>query len=131
MIIVDDRLSLLALAGRYHLGDRVATTWTFHYRLLRALAEPNRFGALSRDANDDVRRFAAEPPGDRLVVLDPREVTARVAELSVAHGLNRLAAELMASGLRYGAAIHLSAGNVGRDWPESMVALGLDLTVVS
>ena len=130
MIIVDDKLSLDALAGRYHRGEQVATTWSFHYRLLRALTDETRWGALSRYATPDLRSFAAAPPSDRLLVLDPRVSTSLAAEFAVDHGLNLLAAELMAAGLLHQAAIHLSAANVGREWPEIMASLGLALTVV-
>lgn len=130
MIIVDDRLSLDALGGHLELGSPVATTWGFHFRLLRALADDTRWGALSRQATQHARRVAARPPDRRLRVLDPRVVTARAAELAIRHDLNLLAAELIASALHHGAVVHLSSPNVGRRWPEVMAAEGIALTVV-
>lgn len=127
MIIVDDKLSLDALAGR--LGSAVATTWCFHYRLLRALSDTARWGALSKVVDPASRRVAADPPAERLTVLDPRLVTERAADLAVRHGLNLLAAELFASALHYGAEVHLSAPNVGRSWRKVAAAEGVALVI--
>lgn len=78
MIIVDDHLALLAIAGqlpdRGHADGPIATTWTFQFRLARALPDTARSGALSRRLSDPeaaLRRVLA-PRADRLVVLDPR-----------------------------------------------------------
>lgn len=130
MIIIDDKLSLDALAGRFEPTEPVAITWSFHYRLLRALRDESRWGALSRTATADVLHIATDPPASRLQVLDPRPVTDDAAQLAVRHGLNVLAAELMAAAKRYQAAVHLSAPNVGRRWPEVMDAEGISLTIV-
>lgn len=121
MIIVDDRLSLDVLAGRMT-AEHVATTWGFHYRLLRALSDDTRWGALSGAATEEARRVAVDPPEARLVVLDPRAVTARAAVLASRHGLNLLAAELFASAAHYGATVRLSEANVGRQWAAVMAA---------
>jgi hypothetical protein len=121
VIIVDDRLALDALAGRSGPGP-VATTWGFHYRLLRALADPAGWGTLSRTVIDEARRLAADPPASRLLVLDPRESTNRAAELSVRHGLNLLAAELVAAAAHHRASVRLHAANVGRRWPDVLEA---------
>lgn len=136
MIIIDDRLSLDALAGRRdRFGaariDVVATTWGFHYRLLRALADDERVGQLSGAAPVALRDRAKEPPASTLVVLDPRDITARAAELAVRHHLNLLAAELAAAAVDHGARIALSAANVGRTWPAVFAAEGIDLQVVA
>ncbi|HET6793692.1 MAG TPA: hypothetical protein VFH45_04585 [Acidimicrobiales bacterium] len=130
MIIVDDRLSLEALGGRLAMDEPPATTWTFHYRLLRALHDGGRWGSLSRTATQDALRVATEPPSSRLQVLDPRPFTGEAAVLAVRHGLNLLAAELMAAARHHRAGVHLSAPNIGRRWPEVMAAEGIDLTVV-
>ena len=129
MIIVDDKLSLDALAG--HLEDvaPVATTWSFHFRLLRALRDGS-WGALSAAATDTARRIAAEPPSGRLVVLDPRAVTGLAAALAAKHRLNLLAAELVAAAVQHRASVRLSAQNVGRRWPEVMAAEHVMLDIV-
>lgn len=129
MIIVDDKLSLEALGRRIDTTDEVATTWGFHYRLLRALQDETRLGALSRHVSQSLRGMVAEPPRDRLVVLDPRLVTRRAAELTVRHGLNLLAAELFASALRHRALVRLSAPNVGRTWAAVAAAEGVALEI--
>jgi hypothetical protein len=128
VIIVDDKLSLDALAGRFG-ATTVATTWSFHYRLMRALSDTARWGALSKVADAGSRRVAADPPAERLTVLDPRIVTERAADLAVRHGLNLLAAELFASAVHYRAEVHLSAPNVGRSWREVAAAEGVALVV--
>ncbi|HEV2370364.1 MAG TPA: hypothetical protein VGR90_10850 [Acidimicrobiales bacterium] len=130
MIIVDDKLCLDALAGRLHSPEPVATTWSFHYRLLRALRDGSRWGALSRTATADAHRLAADPPESRLRVLDPRVVTDEAAGLAVRHGLNLLAAELIAEAKHFRAEVHLSAPNVGLRWADVMAAEGVGLTVV-
>lgn len=130
MIIVDDRLSLEALAGRFGAEGATATTWGFHYRLLRALEDPSRWGVLSRAVTDEIRSLAAEPPASRLRVLDPRQLTSRAATLAARHGLNLLAAELVAGALEYQAGVWLSGANVGRSWPEVMAAEGVELQIV-
>ena len=130
MIIVDDRLSLDALAGRIANEGPVATTWSFHFRLLRALGEEASWGALGRAATERERALAAHPPESRLRVLDPRVVTVMAAELGARHRLNLLAAELVASAVHYRALVRLSARNVGRRWPEVMAAEHVGLEVV-
>ncbi len=131
MIIVDDRLSLEVLAGRrtFSASGPVATTWSFHYRLLRALAQEARLRALTTADAKALRRLAADPPADRLTVLDPRQVTDRAAELARRHRLNLLAAELMASARIHRATVVLSTGNVGRAWPAAFEVERLELRV--
>jgi hypothetical protein len=128
VIIVDDRLSLLALAGRLPRTDVIATTWCFHYRLVRALADP-RAGALSAQVTDGVRRVVAVPPEASLVVLDPRTITERAAALATKHRLNLLAAELVAAAVHHGATVRLSEGNVGRHWRDTFAEEGVTLDV--
>ncbi|HZT67180.1 MAG TPA: hypothetical protein VFA11_15430 [Acidimicrobiales bacterium] len=130
MIIVDDKLALDALARRLVVGETVATTWGFHFRLLRALEDESRWGPLGRSATADARRVAADPPEATLRVLDPRSVTDEAARLAVRHQLNLLAAELVASARRYRAAVHLSEPNVGRRWREVLAEEGITLTIV-
>ena len=129
MIIVDDKLCLDALGGRLEMAEPVATTWSFYYRLLRALRDGSRWGALSRSSTVEALRIAAQPPESRLRVLDPRPITDEAAELAVRHGLNVLAAELLAAARHHGAAVHLSAPNVGRRWPEIMASEGVSLSI--
>jgi hypothetical protein len=134
VIIVDDRLCVEALAGRPITGSSpatvVATTWGFHFRLLRALADDRTIGALTRATPDDIRRGAANPSPGLLFVLDPRPSTAIAAEVAVRHGLNLLASEMVAAAKLHSARVVLSAANVGRRWREVLDAEGISLHVV-
>lgn len=133
MIIVDDRLAREVLAGRRVpvVGRRaVATTWGFHYRLVRALSDDRVEGRLSKAASAKVRAVAAAPPPSVLRVLDPREATAHAARLAIDHRLNLLTAELVASAQVHDAGVVLSEGNVGRTWPALFASLGVPLAVV-
>lgn len=136
MIIVDDRLSLAALAGRrerFGAGDdeAVVTTWSFHYRLVRALADERRVGRLTAAAPAALRARVLTPPAADLVVLDPRPLTATAAEAAVRHGLNLLAAELIAAATVHRARVALSAANVGRTWSAVLAAESIELHVVA
>jgi len=133
MIVVDDRLSLDALAGRGEWADTeaVTTTWGFHYRLVRALTDPKRLGRLTPADPAALIRTAVDPPSDVLVVLDPRRLTATATGMAVRHGLNVLAAELVAAAMVHDAEVWLSEGNVGRSWGSVFAAEGLGLRVVT
>jgi hypothetical protein len=61
-------------------------------------------------------------------VLDPRDITVEAADIAVRHGLNLLAAELIAAAVRHGAEVRLTAGNVGRRWPAAMESEGVSFT---
>jgi len=137
VIIVDDRLSLEALAGRRDRfgatpDDTVATTWGFHSRLVRALTDPSRVGALSEPVPAaELLASAVTPPTEVLQVVDPRELTAAAAAAAVRHGLNLLAAELVAAAIHHHATIALSASNIGRTWRAVFEAEDIELRVVS
>ena len=131
MIIVDDRLCLEALAGRLEGDDDgpVATTWSFHFRLVRAITDDSRVGRLTRATPADLQRAAVDPPSNRLLVLDPREVTRMAAAVARRHGLNLLAAELVASALHHRASLMLDESNVGRSWPSIFESENIRYTV--
>lgn len=132
MIIVDDRLSLEVLAGRMAdqlAGETLATTWGFHYRLVRALSDETRLGRLTSASSATLRRAALAPPSDLLVVLDPRRLTETAAVLAGRHRLNLLAAELFAAAKVHSARVMLSAGNVGRAWPKILASEGVELLI--
>ncbi|HXH59544.1 hypothetical protein [Iamia sp.] len=133
MIIVDDRMAREVLSGRRHptLGDQpVATTWGFHYRLLRALSDNRVDGRLSRSVAKGLRATAVDPPTTVLEVLDPRLTTHAAARLSIDHRLNLLSAGLVAAAQHHGAPVVLSAGNVGRTWPDLFASLSIPLSIV-
>lgn len=135
MVVVDDHLAIRALGGlpipTASSDDVIATTWGFHFRLLRALADPRVDGSLTRTTPDAVRAAAARPPAGRLIVLDPRDVTADAARIAVQHGLNLLASELVASAKAHQARIVVTAANVGGRWQTACDAEGLTLDVVN
>ena len=134
MVIVDDHIALRAIAGADLTGlppGPVATTYSFHYRLARALLDPTVAGVLSREA--DAGRALARvlrPPADRLVVLDPRESIAKAVDVSVRHRANLLLAELVGAALHLGAAVRVTKQNSGRAWPAIMRDEGVDFSVL-
>lgn len=133
MIIVDDRMASAVLSGRRHLvpvAGSVATTWGFHVRLVRALTEDRIDGRLTRTAAGVAPEAVASPPSTVLEIVDPRTTTQAAARLSIDHRLNLLTAELVAAAQVHRAEIVLSAGNVGRRWPDLFASLGIPLTVV-
>ena len=135
MVIVDDHLSLLAIAGRLpdlRADGPVVTTWAFQFRMARALAHSSRQGSLAprvADPNAALRRYL-RPPANRLIVLDPRVSGEQSVRIAVEHRANLLLAELAGSALHYGAAVRLTAANVGRTWPTVMRTEGIDLATV-
>jgi hypothetical protein len=135
VVIVDDHLALLAITG--HLPDLdvagpVATTWSFHYRLARALADTSRTGALSRrlDHPEAALRRVLNPPAHRLVVLDPRTSTAEAVRVATGHGCNLLLAELVGAAASRRAAVRVTRPNRGRTWAQVMTDEGIDFAVV-
>jgi hypothetical protein len=133
VIIVDDRLASEVLAGARSTvpGEGpVATTWGFHYRLVRALADHRVSGQLTRGQPDDLQRASRTPGEHGLIVLDPRELTASTAEASIQHRLNLLTAELVAAAHVHGAEVVLTSGNVGRTWPDLFASLSIPLSVI-
>src|SRR5579862_685508 len=135
MVIVDDHLALLALAGqRLELGapGPVATTTGFQFRLARAVTDSGRSGRLSRELADPSAALARvlSPPAHRLVVLDPRRSMAKAVDVAVHHRANFLLAELVGAALTYGAAVRVTPGNVGRAWTDVMRAHTIDFQTI-
>ena len=135
MIIVDDHLALLAITGRLpdlgHPGP-IATTYGFHFRLARAVAESARSGSLSRrleNAPAALRRVL-RPPANRLVVLDPRSSLDAAVRVATEHSANLLLAELVGAALHHQAALRVTAANAGRSWASVMDAHGVDFATV-
>ncbi len=136
MLIVDDHLGLLAIAGQLPdlpgVDGPVVTTWSFHFRLARALADSARSGTLSRRLAEPAQalRRVLRPPAHRLVVLDPRASVEESVAAAVAHGANLLLAELVGAAVYHGAAIRVTAANRRKAWPRVMEAEGLDFDAV-
>lgn len=133
MILVDDRLAAELLAGRtiaQAVDPERATTWGFHFRVVRAIFDGRVTGVLSRAA-EGAREHVLNPPAAVLTVLDPRLHTVVAAELSTRHQLNLLAADLLAAARTHSADVLVSERNVGRNWSSAFAAEGISLRIVS
>lgn len=136
MLIVDDHLALLAVAGQLpdltDVQGPVATTWAFHFRLARALADSTRSGTLSRRLPEpgQALRRVLNPPANRLVVLDPRASIDEAVAAAVEYGANLLLAELVGAARHHQAAIRVTTANRGKAWPRIMEIEGLDFDAV-
>lgn len=135
MIIVDDHLALLAIAGALpELGQSgpVVTTYSFHYRLARAVSDSVRSGTLSRrlqDAPAALNRVLM-PPANRLVVLDPRASVDEAGSVAVQGSANLLLAELVGAAIHHKAAVRITPANEGRTWVAVMDAAGVDFATI-
>lgn len=135
MVIVDDHLGLLAVSGALPdlgVGGPVVTTYSFQYRMARAVSDSARSGSLSRRLSDPhaALRRVLYPPAHRLVVLDPRASIEEAATVALTHRANLLLAELAGAALHYRAVIRVTPENQGRTWAELMRAEGLDFATV-
>jgi len=132
MIIVDDHLAILAAAGGAPVdGTPVATTYAFWYRLARVLVAPPAQGSLSvRMEAVGGRERLLSPPADRLLVLDPRVSVGTAALVASRNRANLLLAELVGAARHHGAAVRVTAANVGRSWRAVMEDEGIDFDVV-
>ncbi|HEY5246457.1 MAG TPA: hypothetical protein VIJ60_12375 [Acidimicrobiales bacterium] len=136
MIIVDDHLALLALAGRLpdlpNTEGPVATTYAFQFRMVRALTDSTQSGTLSGRLADPAAalRRATQPPAHRLVVLDPRASLGQAVDVATRHPANLLLAELIGAAQHHQAAVRLTPANVGKSWPGVLAAEGIDFGTV-
>lgn len=132
MLLVDDRLAYRSIAGLLpgEIGGwPIATTYGFHYRLVRALASTAVAGALSRHAHHDIALDQViSPSPDRLVVLDPRRSLGPAVGVAARHGVNLLLAELV--GAAKAAGIPVRVTTAGVRWNEVMAAEGIDFAVI-
>lgn len=131
MVIVDDHLALLAIAGRLPdlaADGPVVTTWSFQFRMARAIMDSARSGSLSRQSPDpaSASRRVLHPPAHRLVVLDPRLSIDHAVRVAVTYRANLLLAELVGAGVHHGAAVRVTPANVGRTWEVAMEAESID-----
>lgn len=135
MIIVDDHLALLAIAGSLpELGrpGPVTTTYGFHYRLARAVSDSARSGTLSRrpqEAPGALNRVL-RPPANRLIVLDPRASVDEAVSVAIEGGANLLLAELVGAAVHHRAAVRITPRNEGRTWAAVMAAAGVDFATL-
>jgi hypothetical protein len=135
VVIVDDHLAILAIAGRLpDLGGTgpVVTTCGFQFRMARAVADSSRSGSLSRRLADPSAALARalRPPGDRLTVLDPRASMEQAVGFATRHRANLLLAELAGAALYHRAAIRVTPANRGRTWADVMNHEGIDFATI-
>lgn len=136
MVIVDDHLALLAIAGflpALGAGGPVVTTYTFQYRMARAVADSALSVSLSHGCQ--IRRLPyGEPctrPPHRLVVLDPRASVEEAVQVAIGHRANLLLAELVGAAIHHQAAVRVTPGNQGKTWAELMETEGVDFATVA
>jgi hypothetical protein len=135
VVIVDDHLAILAVAGRLpELGalGPIVTTCSFQFRMARAVADSSRSGSLSRRLTDPTAALtrALRPPGDRLTVLDPRASMEETVGFAARHRTNLLLSELAGAALHHRASIRVTPANQGRTWSELMNDEGIDFATV-
>jgi hypothetical protein len=136
MVIVDDHLALLAIAGGLPdlgVAGPVVTTWSFQFRMARAVADSARSGSLSRRIADPAAgtRRVLHPPAHRLVVLDPRASVDDTIRVAVAHTANLLLAELVGAAVHHHAAIRVTRANQGRSWARVMEGESVDFATIN
>lgn len=136
MIIVDDHLAILAIAGALpDLGRSgpIATTYGFHFRLARAVTDSARSGTLSRRMHNVPAALTKvlRPPAHRLVVLDPRASVGEAVRAGIDHSANLLLAELVGAAVHHRASVRVTQANEGRTWAAVMRAEGIDFATVA
>jgi len=135
VIIVDDHLALLAIVGALpalgHPGP-IVTTYSFQFRLARAVADSARTGTLSRRVVNAPAALARvlRPPANRLVVLDPRTSLEEAVRVATKQAANLLLAELVGAAIRHEAAVRVTPANIGRTWPAVMATSGINFEAV-
>lgn len=135
MIIVDDHLAMLAIAGtlpELNQPGPVTTTYGFHYRLARAVSDSARSGALSRRLQDAPAALnrVLRPPANRLVVLDPRASVDQAVSVAIQRGANLLLAELVGAAVHHRASVRITPRNEGRTWAAVMEATGVNFATL-
>lgn len=135
MIIVDDHLALMAVAGALpdvEGSGPVVTTYSFHYRMARAVSDSARSGSLSQRLPDPPAALnrVLHPPAHRLVVLDPRTSIEEAMHVAIGHRANLLLAELVGAALHHRAAVRITPGNQGKIWAGLMETEGVDFATV-
>jgi len=135
VVIVDDHLALRSVAGSApDLGTSgpVVTTYSFQYRMARAVSDSARSGSLSRRLPDPASAVGRvlNPPAHRLLILDPRSSIAEAIRIVTSYRANLLLAELVGAALHHRAAIRVTPGNAGRSWAEIMEAEGVDFATL-
>lgn len=135
MLIVDDHLALLAIAGQLSdlgMASPIVTTWACQFRLARAVSGSVGSGSLSRRVADPLAAShrVLHPPAHRLVVLDPRASIDRSVRVAITYQANLLLADLVGAAVHHEAAVRVSSANAGTTWARVMEAEGVDFSTV-
>jgi cytosine/adenosine deaminase-related metal-dependent hydrolase len=125
LVIVDDHLSLLLLAGALtaaDFDDDVATTSLWYLRLVSAATTPfsdvrgpGRLARILQSLPDPEAALARilSPPASTLDVLHPMKFARETARLQRERRLNLLAAEMLGAATHHGASLQMAAPNAG------------------
>lgn len=136
MIIVDDHVAILAIAGAppdIGRSGPIATTYGFHFKArprCRRLRSFRHAVAPDRECAGRAHDGALRPPAHRLVILDPRATVGESVRMGVQHGANLLLAELVGAAVHHRAAVRVTPANEGRAWAAVMTAEGVDFATV-
>jgi hypothetical protein len=136
LVIVDDHLALLVLAGVpvADLDDDIATTSLWYLRLVSAATAPPSDaqgpGRLARTLASLPDREAAlsrilHPPRTTLEVLHPMDFAVETARMQRERRLNLLAAETLGAASHHGASIRVAAPNAGGPIEQAARADGI------
>lgn len=140
MVIVDDHLTLLALADAIpvaEFGDDVATTSLWYLRLVSAATAPPPVhgpGRLERILQSLPEPSAAlerilNPPRTTIQVLHPMEFAVETARMQRERRLNLLAAETLGAAAHHEASIFVAEPNAGGPIERAATAEGITYAV--
>ncbi len=137
MVIVDDHLALLTLAG-VEIGDDVSTTSLWYLRLVSAATAPPEGvhgpGRLGRILHSLPHPAAAlerilHPPRATLQILHPMDFAVETARMQRERRLNLLAAETLGAAAHHGASVVVAAPNAGGPIEAAAEAEGIAYTI--
>lgn len=142
MVIVDDHITLLVLAGALdaaEVGDEVATTSLWYLRLVAAATAPptpsSGPGRLRRILDAQADRGAAmdrilHPPRRDIEVLHPMDFALHTARAQRERRLNLLAAETVGAASHHRASVLVAAANAGGPIEAATLAEGIEYRVL-
>ena len=141
MVIFDDHLTLLALAGVMpvtEFGDDIATTSLWYLRLVSAATAPpakvhgpGRLGRILQSLPEPASALERilHPPRTTLQVLHPMEFAVETARMQRERSLNLLAAETVGAASHHGASVLVAAPNAGGPIERAANAEGISYAV--
>lgn len=138
MIVVDEYLAMLVVAGRWPEGlpddEDLVLPASRHWRLLQRIHAPGR-GQLSRslaELSQAGRDGIRHPHPEVLLIADPRPLLDDAAQIAARYGGGWLVNETLATGLHHGRALWFGNGrNVGRVLRTAADELGIAVNVAA